>query len=129
VLGGALEYSTVDVAREFPNPNWLCVPCVSAVNKLAGVRSNLAGSELMTPAEEIANFTELPVEIQAELDCKIMTVRELLELEVGDVMWLTRSAGENLDILIGGTLVGYGETVIIENTTGVRITDFNSEVL
>jgi flagellar motor switch protein FliN/FliY len=108
--------------------NYLCDLCVSAVNILGGLRWNLAGSEPMTPAEEIANFTELPVEIQTELDCKIMTVRELLELEVGDVMWLTRSAGENLDILIGGTLVGYGETVIIESTMGVRITDFNSEV-
>jgi flagellar motor switch protein FliN/FliY len=82
----------------------------------------------MTPAEEIAHFAELPIDIETELDRKIMTVRELLELEVGDVMWLDRSAGENLDILVGGTLVGFGETVIIESTMGVRITDFNSGV-
>jgi flagellar motor switch protein FliN/FliY len=68
------------------------------------------------------------VDLEAELDRKLMTVREILELEVGDVVWLTRSAGENLDLLIGGTLVGFGETVIIESTMGVRITDFNSEV-
>lgn len=82
----------------------------------------------MTPAEEIAHLAELPVDLEAELDRKVMTVREILELEVGDVVWLTRSAGENLDLRMGGTLVGFGETVIIENTMGVRITDFSSEV-
>lgn len=82
----------------------------------------------MTPAEETSHLAELPVDLEAELDRKLMTVREILELEVGDVVWLTRSAGENLDLLIGGTLVGFGETVIIESTMGVRITDFNSEV-
>jgi flagellar motor switch protein FliN/FliY len=37
---------------------------------------------------------------------------------------MTRSAGENIDILIGGTLAAYGEIVIIEETVGVRLTDF-----
>ena len=37
---------------------------------------------------------------------------------------LNRSAGDNIDILVGGTVIGYGEIVIIEDTVGVRITDF-----
>ncbi len=44
---------------------------------------------------------------------------------VGSVVWLTRSAGENMDIYVGGTLLGSGEIVMIESTFGVRITDFN----
>jgi flagellar motor switch protein FliN/FliY len=40
---------------------------------------------------------------------------------------MRRSAGENIDILIGGVVVAFGEIVIIENTMGVRITDFNTE--
>ena len=40
---------------------------------------------------------------------------------------MSRSAGENIDILIGGALIGFGEIVIIEDTVGVRITDFSSE--
>ncbi len=56
-----------------------------------------------------------------------MAMRELLELEPGSVIRMTRSAGENIDILIGGSLVGFGEIVIIEDTMGIRITDFNVE--
>jgi flagellar motor switch protein FliN len=37
---------------------------------------------------------------------------------------MKRSAGDNIDTLVGGTLVGFGEIVIIEDTVGVRITDF-----
>ena len=33
-------------------------------------------------------------------------------------------AGENIDLYIGGALCGSGEIVVIENTLGVRITDF-----
>jgi flagellar motor switch protein FliN/FliY len=55
----------------------------------------------MTPQEEIAPLGDVPVEI-----------------ETG------RSAGENIDIYIGGVLCGSGEIVVIENTLGVRITDF-----
>jgi flagellar motor switch protein FliN/FliY len=56
-----------------------------------------------------------------------MSLRELLELEEGSVIRMTRSAGENFDIMIGGSLVGFGEIVIIEDTMGIRITDFNVE--
>ncbi len=40
---------------------------------------------------------------------------------------LPRLAGENIDILIGGALIGSAEIVIIEETVGVRITDFVEE--
>jgi flagellar motor switch protein FliN/FliY len=40
---------------------------------------------------------------------------------------MVRSAGENIDIYIGGAMLGSGEIVIIEETVGVRITDFNEE--
>jgi flagellar motor switch protein FliN len=78
----------------------------------------------MTPREEIASMADIPIEIEVELDRKVMTVREVLGLDTGSVIRMTRSAGENIDILVRGTLVGFGEIVVIENTMGVRITDF-----
>ena len=54
-----------------------------------------------------------------------MTVRQILRLEPGSVIQLSRSAGENIDILIGQVLVAFGEIVILEENMGVRITDFN----
>lgn len=81
----------------------------------------------MTPLEEIASLADVPVEVRVELDRKMMTISEILDLEADRVLRMTRSAGENIDIFIGGTLIGFGEIVIIEDTVGVRITDFNPE--
>ena len=81
----------------------------------------------MTAFEQISHLGDVPIQVEVELDRKAMTVRELLALEPGSVVKLPRSAGENIDIVIGGTLIGSGEIVIIEETVGVRITDFNDE--
>jgi flagellar motor switch protein FliN/FliY len=79
----------------------------------------------MTPSEEIAGFEDVPVAVQVELDRRVMTVREVLQLDINSILKMNRSAGENLDLRIGGALIGFGEIVISENTTGFRITDFN----
>lgn len=81
----------------------------------------------MTPQEEVAPLADVPVDIEVELDRRIMSARELLRLEAGCVIGTSRSAGENIDIYIGGVLCGSGEIVVIENNLGVRITDFRDE--
>jgi flagellar motor switch protein FliN/FliY len=78
----------------------------------------------MNPQEEIAPLADVLVEIEVELDRRIMTTREVLRLEEGSVIETARSAGENIDIYVGGVLCGSGEVVVIENRLGVRITDF-----
>ena len=81
----------------------------------------------MTPVEEIVGFEDVPMAVQVELDRRVMTVREVLQLDVNSVLKMQRSAGENLDLRIGGALIGFGEIVIAETTTGFRITDFNGK--
>jgi flagellar motor switch protein FliN/FliY len=81
----------------------------------------------MTPQEEIAPLGDIPIEIEVELDRRVMTTREVLELKEGSILSTTRSAGENIDIYIGGVLCGSGEIVVIESTLGVRITDFRDD--
>ena len=78
----------------------------------------------MTPQEAITPLGEVPVEIEVELDRRMLTTREVLRLAEGSLIGTSRSAGENIDIYIGGVLCGSGEIVVIENTLGVRITDF-----
>jgi len=77
--------------------------------------------------ELVDHLADVALDIQVELDRKIVTVRQLLELDSGAVLKMTRSAGENIDILVGGALVAFGEIVVIEDMMGVRITDFNAE--
>lgn len=81
----------------------------------------------MKTIEEIGHFSDIPLEVLVELDRNILSVREILGLDKGSVIKMNRSAGENLDILVGGALLAFGEIVIIESSMGVRITDFNIE--
>jgi flagellar motor switch protein FliN/FliY len=81
----------------------------------------------MTPLQEIAHIAEVPIEVEVQLDRRWMKLSEILALEEGSVIEMHRSAGENIDVFIGSKLAAFGEIVIIENTMGVRITDFNIE--
>ena len=78
----------------------------------------------MTPMEEIAAFADVPMDVEAELDRTVLTVRQILDLEPGSLIAFKRSAGENIDLYVGGTLIGCGEIVALEDSLGVRITDF-----
>jgi flagellar motor switch protein FliN/FliY len=81
----------------------------------------------VTAFEEIANFGDVPIDVEVELGRKVMTLRSIVDLKPGSVIRMARSAGENIDILAGGKLIGSGEIVIIEERFGVRITDFIEE--
>ena len=103
---------------------------VTTVSNMAQATTSLITSRSgrnMTPMEEIAGFADVPVDIEAELDRRILTVRQILQLEPGSLIGMKRSAGENIDLYVGGTLIGCGEIVVVENTLGVRITDFKAE--
>jgi len=78
----------------------------------------------VTPLEEVAHLQDTRISLEVELDRRIMTLRELMRVDVGGVLKMTRSAGENIDILVDGQIIGFGEIVIIEDTMGIRITDF-----
>jgi flagellar motor switch protein FliN/FliY len=81
----------------------------------------------VTPLQEIADLADVIVDVEVELGRRIMTIAQILQLGPDSVVRMGRSAGDNIDILIGGTLVGYGEIVITEDAVGVRITDFSLE--
>lgn len=75
----------------------------------------------------LSRFYDIPIELCVELDRRIMKVREILNLQVGGVIKMNRSAGDNMSLLFHGILVGYGEIVVIEDTIGIRITDIAHE--
>lgn len=81
----------------------------------------------MTVLEEIKHLAEVPLDLDVELGRRTMTLREILALAPGGVIRIDRSAGENIDVLAGGTVIGSAEIVIIEENVGVRITDFVEE--
>jgi len=78
----------------------------------------------MTPVEEIGDLAGVPLEVEAVLDRRVVTVSDILSLEPGSLIRMERSAGENIDLYVGGAHVGFGEIVIMENMMCVRVTDF-----
>lgn len=81
-----------------------------------------------TAIEEVALYLDVPLDVEVELDRHILTVRQILELDQDHVIRMNRSAGENLDVRIGGALIGFGEIVVNESTTtGIRLTDFKHD--
>jgi flagellar motor switch protein FliN/FliY len=81
----------------------------------------------MTPMEEIAKLADVPVLIEVEIGRSMLKLGDILALEEGSVVALPRSAGENIDIRVGGVLVCYGEVIVTQDTVGVRITGFKGE--
>lgn len=79
----------------------------------------------MTVLEQVTHLADIPITLEVELGRKRLSVEEILSLEPGSVIKLPRSAGDNIDILTGNVTIGSGEVVIIEDSVGVRFTDFN----
>jgi len=75
----------------------------------------------------VVPIADVSLALEVELDRKVMKVRDILRLRKGSLIRLTRSAGENIDIRIGTTVLGFGEIVVIEDRMGVRITDLATE--
>jgi flagellar motor switch protein FliN/FliY len=69
----------------------------------------------------------VPVKISVHLGTRAMKVRDILQLQPSSLIELPKSAGENVDILMNGRLIAFGEVIKLEDSTGIRLTDFKTE--
>ena len=65
--------------------------------------------------------SDVPVQLIAVLAKKNMTMKELLNVRLGEVIDLNRPPSEHVDLVAGGRLIGRGELVEIDGKLGVRI--------
>ena len=66
---------------------------------------------------------DLPVDVHVELGQTRMTVQSILSFSVGTVIELDRIAGEPVDIVVNGKLIGKGEVMVVDENFGIRITE------
>jgi flagellar motor switch protein FliN len=74
--------------------------------------------------EQAANLDMIlgiPVNISVELGQTHLPIQEILKLGVGSVVELNRLAGQPVDILANGKLIGHGDIVVVDDTLGVRV--------
>ncbi|MFN7542893.1 MAG: FliM/FliN family flagellar motor switch protein [Acidobacteriota bacterium] len=81
----------------------------------------------MSLVKKFEPYLDMTLQVEAVLDEKTMTIYEILALEEGTVIKLNRSAGENIDLFIGGVPAAFAEVVIIDDSMGVRVTDLTAE--
>ncbi len=78
------------------------------------------------PEEKLKLILDIPLEIRVELGRSKMIIKELLQLGQGSVIELNKAAGEPLDIYVNDRLIAKGETVVVNEKYGIRLTDIIS---
>lgn len=84
----------------------------------------------VTPSSEFSGKLELlldvPLKVVVELGRAKMTLKQILEMNIGSLIELDKLTGEPVDILVNGRLIARGEVVVVDENFGVRITEIVS---
>jgi flagellar motor switch protein FliN/FliY len=83
----------------------------------------LAEANEDNPYHKIEFIQDVPLRLSAEIGQTILSVREILALNVGSTVEFTKVVGEPMDITVSGRLMARGEIVVVNERYGVRISE------
>jgi len=66
---------------------------------------------------------DVEVEVTLEIGRKRMRIGDLLKLGAGQTLELDKAAGEPLEILVNGRVIGRGEAIVVGDRYALRITE------
>lgn len=81
----------------------------------------------MISLEALDEYGDVWIDVEAQIDHTTLSVRQILELDQNSLIRLSRSAGENIDLFIGGARFGRGEIVVMDDSMEIRIAEFREE--
>jgi flagellar motor switch protein FliN/FliY len=84
------------------------------------------GRPAPTTAAALGLLRDVEVEVTLEIGRKRMKIGDLLRLGPGQTLELDKAAGEPLEIVVNGRLIGRGEAVVVGDRYGLRITQILS---
>jgi flagellar motor switch protein FliN/FliY len=79
--------------------------------------------EMKQDTQNLKFILDIPLQLTVELGRTSLLVKEILQLNQGAVVELSKLAGEPLDVLVNSKLVARGEAVLINEKFGVRLID------
>src|SRR5689334_11286349 len=82
-----------------------------------------AGSSGELGFSEYRDLENVKLTVLAELDRGIISMGELLNLKVGDILPFSRPAGENIDLFASDILIGNAEILSVNEKLAVRVSD------
>jgi len=84
--------------------------------------------EAADPNNVLGPYADVPVTLEARLDQRSFLIRQLMEMKPGSVLRMNRDLGEHIEILVDGTLIGFGEVIVSDNSVGVRVTKWHTSI-
>lgn len=81
----------------------------------------------MKALDELRPLADIPLEVDTRLECRGMTVEQLLALKEGCLIRSDRAAGDNVDVQVGGELVATAELIVLGSSLAFRIADFREK--
>ena len=73
--------------------------------------------------KELLPIIDTPFRLNINLGETKMTIQDLLDLEVGSIVEIKKSAGEPMDVLLKNRVVMKGEVTVLEDSLGLRIVE------
>lgn len=73
--------------------------------------------------QKLKFILDIPLQLTVELGRTSLLVKDVLQLNQGAVVELSKLAGEPLDVFINSKLVARGEAVVVNEKFGVRLVD------
>jgi flagellar motor switch protein FliN/FliY len=91
----------------------------------ASNEENAATPAVATPAlpDTMGMLRDVEVELTLEIGRRRMKISEVVKLGPGRTVELDKLAGEPLELLVNGRLIGRGEAVVVGDRYGIRITE------
>ncbi len=86
---------------------------------------------MSTTAENLQSLEfllDVPIKLTVELGSCQISMRDLLQLNVGSVVQLDKSANASVDLFVNQKLVARGEVVVVEENFGIKITEIISKL-
>lgn len=81
--------------------------------------------------KEITPFESKDAILNSKLDVSVIlgkckkNIKDIVNLQEGDIIFLDKTIDENLDIYVNDKYVASGESIKVEDKISVRIIDFN----
>ena len=86
--------------------------------------SNLARVTDVVRVEQwkLDEIQEVPLLLKASLARGTISLRNLLDLKVGDVFPLQKAVGENIELYAGDVIIGSAEVLVMDGVMAIQIT-------
>lgn len=84
---------------------------------------NSLSSDPRVTADALAPLHDVVCQIDVMLGSSAMSVRECLALQRDGIIRLTKIAGGDMQVVVNGIVVAYGEVVIVDESTAIRVTE------